>query len=373
MRREFDPADKLRVMFWIGAAGAALAMIAGLFGAHDGSVWRLPRSLDTRVETALGGAGLPGLEVRMSGQRAVLGGIVESEADIEAARHAALTAAGAGGAWVGGVTSVDASGVNIGAFERPFSWSVRREENRVVLSGAVPSEAARATLMSAATASFPNAEAIDQMRVVGGAPAAAFTDVARHAIIELATLQSGEVRIVDNQIAIIGDGAGEVVDALEQRYADPPAPFRARLAITIDGLDVAHPELQGLNLANGRADTCTQAFARLMDRNVINFAPGSAAIDPSSRQLLGALATVALRCDRFTIEVSGHTDNQGGRELNMQLSNARAEAVTAYLASQGVARTRLRPQGLGPDRPRASNATPAGQAQNRRIEFSVSG
>lgn len=309
----------------------------------------------------------------MSGQRAILGGLVESEEDIQAARHAALSAAGGGGAWAGGVTSVDVSGVRVGAFERPFAWSVRREGRMVMLSGAVPSEAARRTLMSAAAAAFPNAELIDDMRAVGGAPAPSFTEVARQAIIELATLNTGEVRIVDNQIAFIGDGAGEVVDALEERYANPPPPFRARLAITIDGLDVEHPELQGLNLASGRADTCTQAFGRLMDRNVVNFAPGSAAIDPSSRQLLGALASVALRCDRYTIEVSGHTDDQGSRELNMQLSNARAEAVAAYLASQGVARTRLRAQGFGPDRPRASNATVAGQAQNRRIEISVSG
>lgn len=373
MRREFDPEDKLRVLFWIGVTGAALAAIAGVFGAHDGSVWRLPRALEARVETALRGASMPGLEVRMSGQRAILGGIVESEVDIQAARHAALSAAGGGGPWAGGVTSVDASGVRVGAFERPFAWSVRREGRMVMLSGAVPSEAARTTLMSAAAAAFPNGEAIDDMRAVGGAPAPSFTEVARQAIIELATLNTGEVRIVDNQIAFIGDGAGEVVDALEERYASPPPPFRARLAITIDGLDVEHPELQGLNLASGRADTCTQAFGRLMDRNVINFAPGSAAIDPSSRQLLGALASVALRCDRYTIEVSGHTDDQGSRELNMQLSNARAEAVAAYLASQGVARTRLRAQGFGPDRPRASNATAAGQAQNRRIEISVSG
>jgi|CXWL01.1.fsa_nt_gi OOP family OmpA-OmpF porin len=372
MRPQFDPEDKMRATFWIGVIGAAIGTIAGVLGAHNGSVWRLPQALDARVEAALQGAGLAGLDVRMQGQRAVLSGIVESEEDIEAARRVALSAAGAGGAWAGGVTSVNADGVAVGPFERPFAWSVRRDGNLILLAGAVPSEASRTTLLNAARIAFENGEAIDQMRVAGGAPAASFTDVARQAITELATLRTGEVRIVDNQIAIIGDGSGAVVDALEARYASPPAPFRARLAVTIDGLDVAHPELQGLNLANGQAETCSRAFSRLLDRNVINFSPGSAAIDPSSRRLLGALASVALRCDRFTIEVSGHTDNVGARDLNMRLSNARAEAVAAYLASQGVERARLRSQGFGPDRPRAGNETPAGQAQNRRIEFSVS-
>jgi outer membrane protein OmpA-like peptidoglycan-associated protein len=111
----------------------------------------------------------------------------------------------------------------------------------------------------------------------------------------------------------------------------------------------------------------------MMERNVINFAAGSSAIDPSSRAVLDALASVALRCDRFSIEVAGHTDNQGGRELNMDLSRQRADAVAVYLSGQGVARSRLTARGYGPDRPRSSNATPAGQAANRRIEFYVSG
>jgi OOP family OmpA-OmpF porin len=145
------------------------------------------------------------------------------------------------------------------------------------------------------------------------------------------------------------------------------------LAVTVDGLDVEHPELQGLDLAAADADTCESAFDRLMERNVIVFAPGSAAIAPESRSVLDSLASVALRCDRFSIEVAGHTDNQGAREMNMELSQRRADAVASYLAGQGVARSRLSARGYGPDRPRAGNTTPAGQAANRRIEFYVTG
>src|SRR5262249_22133089 len=170
-----------------------------------------------------------------------------------------------------------------------------------------------------------------------------------------------------------GDGAQESVEALRQLTANPSPPFRVRLDVTIDGLDVNHPELQGLNLADGNAETCGHAFQRVMERNIINFPTGSATIDPSSRHLLDAVASVALRCDRFTIEVAGHTDNNGARDMNMELSQARADAVLGYLAEQGVARTRLTAHGYGPDRPRADNATPAGQAANRRIEFNVSG
>lgn len=357
----------------IGAGGAALATLLGLLAPHDGAVWRMPNVLEERVSTALSAAGFSGLEIDMHGQRAVLRGIVEDEADIATARLAALTAAGAGGAWAGGVTSVDVSGVSVGMFEQPYAWSARREADRIVLAGATPSEAARAELVATAHEAFPTAEIVNEMHAVGGAPSSRFTDLARDAVRALVRLNSGEARIVDSHIVFIGDGGQEAVDALQQRFANPPPPFRSRLAVTIDGLDVQHPELQGLNLASADAETCERAFERMMERNIINFAPGSAAIAPSSRAVLDALASVALRCDRFSIEVAGHTDNQGRPELNMELSRRRADAVAAYLATQGVARSRLNARGYGAERPRADNATPAGQAANRRIEFYVSG
>lgn len=372
MIRGVDPHTRRRLMLVTGGGGALIAVLLGMFAPHDGAFWRVPSVLKERVSTALSAEGFPGLDVEMNGQRVILRGIVEDEADIPAAREAALKAAGGGGPWSGGVTSVNVAGVRVGAFERPFAWSVKREASRVVLGGAVPSENTRVDLMAAAAQAFPNVEAVDDMHVAGGAASPLFSDMARAAVRAVSQLNMGEARIVDGQIVVIGDGGQQGVDAVRRELSKPPAPFRSRLAVTIDGLDVEHPELQGLNLADGDATTCEQAFDRLMERNVITFAEGSAAIAPASRDVLNALASVALRCDRFSIEVAGHTDNQGGRDLNMELSRRRADAVAAYLAGQGVARARLSARGYGPDRPRSSNATPTGQAANRRIEFYVS-
>ncbi len=368
-----DTERQPRRLLLIGAVGAGLATLLGMLSPHDGAVWRVSNVLKDRVATALMADGYGGLSVEMRGQRAELHGIVEDESDIAAARRAALTAAGAGGAWAGGVTSVHTFDVKVGAFERPYSWSARRDASRILLSGAVPSETARTQILAAATQAFPNEQAVDDMHVAGGAASPAFTDTARNAVRLLAGLRTGEARIVDNQIVFIGDGDSAGVNALQRAFAAPPAPFRARIAVTTDGLDVDHPELQGLNLTDGNAEACTRAFDRLMERNVINFAPGSASIEPSSRGVLNSLASVALRCDRFSIEVAGHTDNEGARDMNMDLSRRRADAVATYLTGQGVSRSRLTARGYGPDRPRANNGTPAGQAMNRRIEFSVSG
>jgi len=356
----------------IGVVGAVLSILIGIAGPHGGSFWHMPQVLERRVATALSVAGFPGLDIDIDGQRAIVRGIVENEADIAVAQEAAMRAAGAGGAWRGGITQVDVSGVAVGSFDRPYIWSAKREEGAIVLSGAAPSEAARDEILAAARQAFANAEPRDEMHIAGGAPSPAFTRVARDAVRLLAGLTSGEARIVDTHIVFIGDGNQQGVNAIRNALQSPPAPFRARIATTVDGLDLENPELQGLNLANGDAETCERAFDRLMERNVINFAAGSAAIDPSSRRLLDSLASVALRCDRFSIEVAGHTDNTGLRETNMELSRQRADAVANYLASQGVARNRLSARGYGPDQPRVSNATPTGQAMNRRIEFYVS-
>ena len=288
------------------------------------------------MKSALSEAGYPGLEVAISGQRASLRGIVGAQADIGAARDAALGAAGAGGAWAGGVASVDVSGVGVGPIERPFLWSVRRGDNRVVLAGAVPSEAARQELLANAAAAFPNAERVDRMRVVGGAPAANWTAMAGHVMRALNRLDEGEARMHDARIALIGDGRYDDVNLLRADYAAPPAPFRALLAVSVDGLDLAHPQLQGLDLRRPGAGVCTQAFARLTDGGAIAFAPDSASLEPASQGAVEALASVALRCDAHQLLVRGPAE--GGAAL----SRSRAETIVNALAATGVMRTRLR-------------------------------
>ena len=69
------------------------------------------------------------------------------------------------------------------------------------------------------------------------------------------------------------------------------------------------------------------------------------------------------------IEVRGHTDNTGSAESNRALSHRRALAVRETLIRQGVAPDRVTAIGYGEDYPVASNATPTGREQNRRVEI----
>ncbi|RLT97439.1 OmpA family protein [Ketobacter sp.] len=92
---------------------------------------------------------------------------------------------------------------------------------------------------------------------------------------------------------------------------------------------------------------------------------------PSFYDTLDSVAIVLKEYSKTAIQVTGHTDSTGSFEHNQQLSERRAESVKSYLASQGVASSRLHSNGYGPRYPVASNATPEGRAANRRVEIQI--
>jgi outer membrane protein OmpA-like peptidoglycan-associated protein len=71
------------------------------------------------------------------------------------------------------------------------------------------------------------------------------------------------------------------------------------------------------------------------------------------------------------IQIAGHTDSTGSHEYNMKLSEQRAMSVKNYLAGRGVPAKRMVTVGAGPDYPVASNDTPEGRAENRRVEITI--
>ena len=103
----------------------------------------------------------------------------------------------------------------------------------------------------------------------------------------------------------------------------------------------------------------------------IRFANNSDRILPPSFPVLDKAVAVLQEFPDLRVEISGHTDNVGTREKNVDLSQRRAAAVRAYLVSKGIAEDRLTSVGHGPDKPLADNKTAAGKAQNRRVEFNL--
>jgi len=105
----------------------------------------------------------------------------------------------------------------------------------------------------------------------------------------------------------------------------------------------------------------------------VNFRVNSAVLSPEAKQQLDTLAAKALTAKGYMIEVAGHTDATGSEAKNFRLSRDRADAVVQYLAVNHKIPLRrfVTPMGYGKTEAVADNSTPAGRAQNRRVEVKM--
>jgi outer membrane protein OmpA-like peptidoglycan-associated protein len=102
------------------------------------------------------------------------------------------------------------------------------------------------------------------------------------------------------------------------------------------------------------------------------FETAKADLLPSAQAKLSEVADALTKQDPDSrIIVQGYTDSQGNLSFNQDLSQRRAESVRTYLVSHGIAADRVTAQGFGPSNPIASNASPEGRADNRRVEIVV--
>jgi outer membrane protein OmpA-like peptidoglycan-associated protein len=103
----------------------------------------------------------------------------------------------------------------------------------------------------------------------------------------------------------------------------------------------------------------------------IEFDTGKDTIRPISEGVLDGALVVLNEYPALRIEISGHTDNVGSPETNIDLSKRRAESVKNWFVNKGVSADRIETRGAGPDEPIADNKTAAGKQKNRRIEFKL--
>lgn len=149
--------------------------------------------------------------------------------------------------------------------------------------------------------------------------------------------------------AVIGGIAGAVLGGTVGRYMDNQAKELEQVAETErvdDGIIVT-----------------------MKDKILFDF--NSAEIKSSSRASLQKIADVLKKYDKTNLTVTGHTDNVGGADYNLKLSERRARAVAEYLTGLGVPQSRMRIMGFGFERPVAGNDTADGRAQNRRVEIHI--
>ena len=105
--------------------------------------------------------------------------------------------------------------------------------------------------------------------------------------------------------------------------------------------------------------------------NNILFETGKSVLTSGSYKELERLLNIMKENAQMKIEISGHTDKTGSEPLNFKLSGARAKAVVDYLIQNGIDPSRMESRGYGSLQPISDNATAAGRAKNRRVEFKI--
>ncbi len=103
----------------------------------------------------------------------------------------------------------------------------------------------------------------------------------------------------------------------------------------------------------------------------ILFPTNGTTLNANARKDLTAFATSLLNNPETNVQIFGFTDNTGSEQVNERVATGRADAVRTYLLNSGVAASRMTATGLPMQDYIASNATPEGRAQNRRVEIYI--
>lgn len=123
-------------------------------------------------------------------------------------------------------------------------------------------------------------------------------------------------------------------------------------------------------LAEGGKDikSALETDGKIVTHGIL-FDTGSDRIRPESLPTLKMILGILEGDPKLKFSIEGHTDNQGGKNVNQPLSEKRAKAVMAWLAGKGISAGRLTSKGWGDTKPLDKNSTPEGRANNRRVEF----
>lgn len=125
-----------------------------------------------------------------------------------------------------------------------------------------------------------------------------------------------------------------------------------------------------LSLVLETRDTARGLIVSLSD---VLFDTAQHTLKPGAREKLAKVSGILLSHPGLSLKVEGHADSVGTDEYNQALSDRRAGSVRDFLVSQGISAFSITARGFGESQPVATNDTPEGRQQNRRVELVVSG
>jgi len=254
--------------------------------------------------------------------------------------------------------------------------SIVRAGNNVTLSGDLPDEAAKASLLDMLRGAFgPDVNVVDKLNIKSGVNVPGFSG--------LAGLFKASTNIPDFNFDLNGDAITLTGTAPSGDVrADVDAAAKAALPNMIMANNILVPAAPGAPAtpgapapgAAGAEVECANLAAEVaaLLRAPVTFATDGFTVAGGTQQMLAQVAQKLRACPDSRVAVTGYTDDTGNDAINGPLSRSRAQSVADFLISQGVADDRVTSQGLGAADPIATNSTAEGRAQNRRIEITIS-
>jgi len=243
-----------------------------------------------------------------------------------------------------------------GAAKKPATLAVRIDGDKRVIEGLVADQATKDRVLGFAAAAYGEANIVDRLTLDAATGTSTCIDKAEAL---LAALKTDPPIGIDcdakGGVTLSGSATSDADKASRERWARD---FFGVDAAVVNRIEVAAPQQPVTRPEDVRCAAKMPA--------AVTFKTASSRIDTKGRALLDAIVP-CLRTGRY--EIAGYTDSIGSAEDNMKLSQARAEAVRAYMILKGVDADRLIATGYGADHPIGDNDTAAGRASNRRIEF----
>lgn len=248
----------------------------------------------------------------------------------------------------------------------PEFTATRSPEGEVQLRGRLPSAVVHETVESFARARFgvdkvymaarQGADGLPEdwpIRVLAGLAA-------------LSEVDHGSVTVLADSLSLTGrtgnaDARAEIARLLAQKLGEDDEM----------ALDVAYDERLDPMADLPTPRECIRRIEIILEGRKITFAPGSTEVEGESAEVVGEIAEVLRACRQvdMDIQIAGHTDSQGREQMNLELSEARAQAVLDALAERRAPMSRITAKGYGETVPIADNDTEEGREANRRIEF----
>lgn len=258
-------------------------------------------------------------------------------------------------------------------------WSITRNGNGLALSGELPDAETKTGLVDVLKQVMPGALIDDKLTVESGvtAPDAAALGGLFSAIVGIPDF---DLKLEGDTVTLTGTAPAEAIKASAEEYAMKSWPNVKVVnnievtAATPTAPASAPPPTPGPAPAPGAGGPCAtlQADITSLLKTPINFATDGFSLAPESKRLVAQIADKVKACPDVKLSVVGHTDNTGNDAINVPLSGSRAKSVADELVSDGVTAGGVTSSGAGSANPVASNATPDGRAQNRRVEITVS-